>query len=95
MRKRWRVVSAVLPDPSTVAASSAALLALQTAVGGDARTFTALVLGLDTGVVPTAADALAAVSAATTPTIAVTTEQALRAYGDQAQTALVPSIPPT
>ncbi|WP_341996907.1 substrate-binding and VWA domain-containing protein [Microbacterium sp. LWH7-1.2] len=88
-----RVVSAVLPDPSTVAASSAALLALQTAVGGDARTFTALVLGLDTGVVPTAADALAAVSAATTPTIAVTTEQALRAYGDQAQTALVPIYP--
>ncbi len=48
-----RSVAAVLPDPSTVAASSAALLALQTAVGGDARTFTALSLGLDTGVVPT------------------------------------------
>jgi hypothetical protein len=88
-----RAVAAVLPDPSAVAASSAALLALQTAVGGDARAFTALVLGLDTGVVPTAADALAAVSAAATPTIAVTTEQALREYGEAAQTALVPVYP--
>ena len=88
-----RAVAAVLPDPSTVAASSAALLALQTAVGGDARAFTALVLGLDTGVVPTAADALAAVSAATTPTVAVTTEQALRKYGQETQTPLVPVYP--
>ena len=88
-----RSVAAVLPDPATVAASSAALLALQTAVGGDARTFTALVLGLDTGVVPTAADALAAASAATTPTIAVTTEQALREYAEDAQTPLLPVYP--
>ncbi|MDR7187317.1 hypothetical protein J2Y46_000133 [Microbacterium sp. BE35] len=88
-----RAVAAVLPDPAAVAASSAALLALQTAVGGDARAFTALVLGLDTGVVPTAADALAAVSAAATPTIAVTTEQALLEYGREAQTALVPIYP--
>ncbi len=88
-----RTVAAVLPDPSTVAASSAALLALQTAVGGDARAFTALVLGLDTGVVTTAADALAAASAAATPTIAVTTEQALQEYGDQTQAALVPIYP--
>jgi hypothetical protein len=88
-----RTVAAVLPDPTTVAASSAALLALQTAVGGDARTFTAVVLGLDTGVVPTAADALAAVSAATTPTIAVTTEQAVLQYGEDAETPLVPVYP--
>lgn len=88
-----RSVAAVLPDPATVAASSAALLALQNAVGGDARTFTALVLGLDTGVVPTAADALAAASAATTPTIAVTTEQAVRKYAEDARTPLVPVYP--
>ncbi|NLP83803.1 VWA domain-containing protein [Microbacterium sp. CFH 90308] len=88
-----RTIAAVLPDPATVAASSAALLALQTAVAGDARTFTALVLGLDTGVVPTAADALAAASAAPAPTIAVTTEQAVLDYGDEAQTPLVPIYP--
>ncbi|WP_157549610.1 VWA domain-containing protein [Microbacterium sp. Leaf288] len=88
-----RAVAAVLPDPAAVAASSAALLALQTAVGGDARAFTALALGLDAGVVPTAADALTAVSAAATPTIAVTTEQALLEYGREAQTALVPIYP--
>jgi len=86
-------VGAVLPDPATAAASSAALLALQTAVGGDARTFTALVLGLDAGVVPTAADALAAASAATAPTIAVTTEQAVLEYGRNATTPLVPVYP--
>ena len=83
----------VLPDPSTVAASSAALLALQTALNGDARTFTALALGLDPGVVPTATDALDAVSAATTPTIAVTTEQAVQAYDEDAKTPLVPIFP--
>lgn len=83
----------VLPDPSTVAASSAALLALQTAVAGDARVFTAIALGLDTGVVPTAADALAAASTATTPTIAVTTEQAVLEYADDAGTPLVPIYP--
>lgn len=88
-----RSAAAVLPDPSTVAASSAALLALQTAVGGDARVFTALVLGLDTGVVPTAADALAAASAATAPTVAVTTEQAVLEYGEDGQTPLVPIYP--
>ncbi len=88
-----RSAAAVLPDPTTVGASSAALLALQTAVGGDARLFTALVLGLDTGVVPTTADALAAVSAATTPTVAVTTEQAVQEYADDAQTPLVPIYP--
>ncbi|MFB8145514.1 hypothetical protein ACFC1W_02105 [Microbacterium sp. NPDC056003] len=86
-------VSAVLPDPSAVAGSSAALLALQTAVGGDARVFTALALGLERGVVATAADALAAASAATTPTIAVTTEQALLAYGTAADAPLVPVFP--
>lgn len=86
-------VAAVLPDPSTVSASSAALLALQTAVGGDARVFTAVVLGLDTGVVPTADDALAAASAATTPTIAVTTEQAVTTFDDSAGTSLVPIYP--
>ncbi|WP_246301451.1 substrate-binding domain-containing protein [Microbacterium immunditiarum] len=87
-----RAVAPVLPDPSAVAASSAALLALQTAVGGDARTFTGLVLGLDAqGVVPTTADALAAASAATSPTVAVTTEQAVLEYsGDPA---LVPVYP--
>ena len=88
-----RSVAAVLPDPSAVAASSAALLALQTAVGGDARAFTAIALGLDKGVVPTAADALAAVSAATAPTIAVTTEQAVLKYGDSAKAPLVPVYP--
>ncbi|WP_127472974.1 VWA domain-containing protein [Microbacterium sulfonylureivorans] len=88
-----RSVAAVLPDPSTVAASSAALLALQTAVGGDARAFTALALGLDTGVVPTAADALAAASAATSPTIAVTTEQSLLEFGEDAKASLVPIYP--
>ena len=87
-----RTVAAVLPDPANVAASSAALLALQTAVAGDARAFTALALGLDTGVVPTAADALAAASAASTPTIAVTTEQAVLQY-DDAQASLVPIYP--
>lgn len=86
-------VAAVLPDPSTVAASSAALLALQTAVSGDARTFTALVLGLDAGVVPTAADALAAASAATTPTVAVTTEQAVLQHSEDSSTPLVPIYP--
>jgi hypothetical protein len=88
-----RSVAAVLPDPSTVAASSAALLALQTAVGGDARTFTALVLGLGPAVVPTTDDALGAVSAATTPTIAVTTEQAVLEYGEDAPSPLVPIYP--
>ncbi|WP_162564231.1 MULTISPECIES: VWA domain-containing protein [Microbacterium] len=88
-----RTVAAVLPDPTAVAASSAALLALQTAVAGDARTFTALVLGLDTGVVPTAADALAAASAATTPTVAVATEQAVLEYGKDAAVPLVPIYP--
>ncbi|KAF2412697.1 hypothetical protein B1729_13765 [Microbacterium sp. B35-04] len=88
-----RTVAAVLPDPATVAASSAALLALQTALGGDARTFTALALALDTGVVPTAADALAAAAASTTPTIAMTTEQAVLEQGDDAATPLVPVYP--
>nr|WP_239066299.1 VWA domain-containing protein [Microbacterium hibisci] len=88
-----RTVAAVLPDPTAVAASSAALLALQTAVGGDARTFTALVLGLDTGVVPSAADALAAAAAATTPTVAVATEQAVLKYNEDAPVPLVPSYP--
>jgi Ca-activated chloride channel family protein len=88
-----RTVAAVLPDPATVAASSAALLALQTAVGGDARLFTALVLGLDTGVVPTTADALATVSAATTPTLAVTTEQAVLQSDEDAGAPLVPIYP--
>ncbi|KAF2418848.1 VWA domain-containing protein [Microbacterium sp. B35-30] len=88
-----RTVAAVLPDPATVAASSAALLALQTALGGDARTFTALALALDTGVVPTAADALAAAAVSTTPTIAMTTEQAVLEQGDDAATPLVPVYP--
>ena len=88
-----RTVAAVLPDPTTVAASSAALLALQTAVGGDARAFTALVLGLDTGVVPTAADALAAASGSPTPTVAVTTEQAVLEYSEGAAAPLVPIYP--
>ncbi|MDW4571419.1 VWA domain-containing protein [Microbacterium sp. M3] len=88
-----RTVAAVLPDPATVASSSAALLALQTAVGGDARAFTALVLGLDTGVVPTTAEALAAASAAPTPTIAVTTEQQVLEYAGDAAVPLVPVYP--
>lgn len=86
-------IAPVLPDPATVAASSAALLALQTAVAGDARTFTTLVLGLDAGVVPTADDALAAASGATTPTVAVTTEQAVHGYNADAATPLVPVFP--
>ena len=86
-------VAPVLPDPASVAASSAALLALQTAVAGDARTFTTLVLGLDAGVVPTVDDALAAASAATTPTIAITTERAVHGYNEDAATPLVPVLP--
>ncbi|TQM33786.1 VWA domain-containing protein [Microbacterium kyungheense] len=88
-----RTVAVVLPDPSAVAASSSALLALQTALNGDARTFTALALGLDPGVVPTATAALDAVSAATTPTIAVTTEQAVQMYDEAASTPLVAVFP--
>lgn len=86
-------VAVVLPDPAAVAASSAALLALQTALNGDARTFTALSLSLDPGVVPTPTAALDAVSAATTPTIAVTTEQAVQMYDESAQAPLVPIFP--
>lgn len=67
----------VLPDPSTAASSSAALHALQAAVDEDSRAFTALVLALEAGLVPTASDALAAASSATTPTVALTTEQAV------------------
>lgn len=81
-----RLVAAVLPDPSTVAASSAALLALQSVVGGDARAFTALVLGFAPGITPTTDAALAQAATATTPTLAVTTEQALRAFDDTAET---------
>ena len=88
-----RTVAVVLPDPTTVAASSAALLALQTALNGDARTFTALALGLDPGVVATATAALDAVSAATSPTIAVTTEQAVQSYDESADAPLVPIFP--
>ena len=88
-----RTVAAVLPDPATVAASSAALLALQTALSGDARTFTALALALDTGVVPTADDALAAASSAATPTVALTTEQAVLEQSDDAAAPLVPVYP--
>jgi len=82
-------VAAALPDPVAVGSSAAALLALQTALGGDARTFTGVVLGLDTGVVPTAADALDAAAAASEPTIAVTTEQAVELFNDGARERLV------
>ncbi|WP_194410402.1 VWA domain-containing protein [Microbacterium cremeum] len=88
-----RTVAPVLPDPSSVSASSAALLALQTALAGDARAFTTLALGLDAGVVPTADEALAAASVATAPTIAVTTEQAVREFNEDAATPLVPVYP--
>ena len=88
-----RTVAAVLPDPHTVAASSAALLALQTAVSGDARTFTATVLGLSAGIVPTASDAVAAASAATTPTVAITTEQVVVEQGAEAADPLVAIYP--
>lgn len=89
-----RTVAPVLPDPATVSASSAALLALQTALAGDARAFTTLALGLDAaGVVATADDALAVASAATTPTIAVTTEQAVQQFDEDAATPLVPVYP--
>lgn len=69
--------SVVLPDPAAVSSSSAALLALQTAFSGDARTFTGMVLALESGVVASAEDALAAAASAETPTVAVTTEQAV------------------
>lgn len=82
-------VAAALPDPVAVGSSAAALLALQTALGGDARTFTGIVLGLDAGVVPTAADALDAAAAASEPTIAVTTEQAVELFNDGARERLV------
>ena len=55
--------------------------------------FTALVLGLDTGVVPTTGDALDAVAAATTPTVTVTTEQAVHEFGGSAENPLVPVYP--
>ncbi|WP_417564458.1 hypothetical protein [Microbacterium sp.] len=74
-------LAVVTPDPTTVAASDAALLALQTAVDGDARRFTGLALALAPGVVRTAEEALKAASTATTPTIAVTTEQELKKFG--------------
>ncbi|MEQ6896582.1 VWA domain-containing protein [Microbacterium sp. KR10-403] len=83
-------LSVVLPDPTTAAASDAALLALQKAVDGDARTFTGLVLALETGVVDTPAKALEVASTAKKPTIAVATEQALQEYNASAKTALVP-----
>lgn len=89
-----RAVAPVLPDPATVSASSAALLGLQTALAGDARAFTTLALGLDAaGVVPSADDALAAASAATAPTIAVTTEQAVQEFNEDAATPLVAVYP--
>ncbi|MBD3943593.1 VWA domain-containing protein [Microbacterium sp. NEAU-LLC] len=88
-----RSVAVVLPDPATVAASSSALLALQTALNGDARTFTALALALDPAVAPTTTAALDAVSAATTPTVAVTTEQAVQQYDEDSTTKLVPVYP--
>lgn len=73
----------VLPDPSSTASSSAALQALQSSADEDSRTFTALVLALEAGVVPTVADALAAAANAAEPTVALTTEQAvLRHDGD-------------
>jgi hypothetical protein len=86
-------VTAVLPDPSTVASSSAALLALQTALAGDARTFTALALRLSAGMATTTEEAIAAVSAAVTPTIAVTTEQAVLQSAEADEAALVPVYP--
>jgi len=85
-------ISVAMADPASDAASDAALLALQKAVDGDARTFTGLVLALEQGVVDSAAEALEAAATATTPTIAVTTEQALKAYGASAETDLV-SVP--
>lgn len=86
-------VEVILPDPERVASSSAALLALQTVVAGDARTFTGLVLGLAERVVPTATDALAVASTATTPTVAVTTEQAMTAFDTQGQVPLLAVTP--
>ncbi len=88
-----QAVAAVLPDPTAVASSSAALLALQTALAGDARTFTGIVLGLATGVAPTVDDALAAVAAAEAPTVAVTTEQAVSEYDADGGADLVPIYP--
>ncbi|WP_181905846.1 VWA domain-containing protein [Microbacterium bovistercoris] len=73
--------AALLPDPATVASSSAALLALQTAVGGDARTFTGLVLSLARSV-PSTEDALNEVAGSSTSAVAVTTEQAMSRYAD-------------
>ncbi|WP_298038989.1 substrate-binding domain-containing protein [uncultured Microbacterium sp.] len=70
-------IKAALPDPTRISSSSAALLSLQTAVAGDARTFTGLILSRALGA-PTTADALEI--AATTGNIAVTTEQALRQH---------------
>jgi len=83
-------LSVVLPDPTAVAASDAALLALQKVVNGDARTFTGLVLALERSVVATPAKALEAAATAKNPTIAVTTEQALQEYNASAAASLVP-----
>lgn len=84
-------VAPVLPDPASSASSSAALQALQGAADEDMRTFTALVLTLEEGVVPTTSDALAAVANATTPTVALTTEQAVRASGSTDLVSVYPS----
>lgn len=76
--------TAMLPDPASVASSSAALLALQTTVGGDARVFTGVVLSF-ARTAPTTADALDTVTASTTPTVAVTTEQVMWQHAESPQ----------
>ncbi|WP_165134101.1 substrate-binding domain-containing protein [Microbacterium amylolyticum] len=83
------IVSVVLPDPAGAAASVAALSALQHAVGDDFTAFTALVMRLHSNMVDASQDGLEAVSESDRPTIAITTEQMVRAYSDGAPTPLV------
>ncbi|MDZ8201478.1 VWA domain-containing protein [Microbacterium sp. SSW1-59] len=83
-------VATVMADPGADASSAAALLGLQVVLGGDARAFTALALALDTAATSSASEALAAAGAATSPTLAVTTEHALRA-ADSSLTAVLPA----
>lgn len=88
-----RSLTALMPDPLREGASSAALLALQTAVVGDATAFTALVLGFDAAATADTDAALAAAATATTPTVAVTTEQAVAQFVESSGGSLVPVYP--
>ncbi len=89
-----REVSAVLPDPSTNAASVAGLLALRdSAAAADARNFTSTILELDRRVVPTAEEAFAALPEADAPTVAVTSEAQVSAHNANSDDPIVAIYP--